>query len=246
VRETFYTLNLGNALRYFSEQLDELHMQEGQAGLEGIYKKLTKRLLFNEYVIRDEFDVFVAFETMNNRGKQLSALELLKNRLIYLTTLYENHELDLADRKSLRDAINEAWKEVYHQLGRNKAEPLNDDEFLQQYSTMYFGYSQRTNYVDFLLNGNSPRRRCTRRSSARSRSRFPGKDRQRPTSRTWTPKTGTLSKKCPRSWPRLGYRRQRYAASWTTCKNPWAIGSTLSTRTWRRACLMRSGGGWSG
>ena len=152
LRETFYTLNLGNALRYFSEQLDELHMQEGQAGLQGIYKKLTKRLLFNEYVIRDKFDVFVAFETMNNRGKQLSALELLKNRLIYLTTLYEKHELDLADRKSLRDAINEAWKEVYHQLGRNKAEPLNDDEFLQQYSTMYFGYSQRTNYVDFLLN----------------------------------------------------------------------------------------------
>lgn len=152
VRETFYTLNLANALRYFSEQLDELYMQEEQAGLEGIYKKLTRRFLFNEYVIKDEFDVFVAFETMNNRGKQLSALELLKNRLIYLTTLYEDHELDVSDRTSLRDTINDAWKEVYHQLGRNKAEPLNDDEFLQAHSIMYFGFSQRTNYVDFLLN----------------------------------------------------------------------------------------------
>ena len=152
VQETFYTLNLANALRYFSEQLDELYLQEGQDGLEEIYKKLTRRFLFNEYIIKDEFDVFVAFETMNNRGKQLSALELLKNRLIYLTTLYEDHELDVADRTSLRDAINDAWKEVYHQLGRNKAEPLNDDEFLQAHSIMYFGYSQRTNYVDFLLN----------------------------------------------------------------------------------------------
>lgn len=151
VQETFYTLNLANALRYFSGRLEKLYQDEGSAGLENIYKKLTKRFLFNEYVIKDEFDVFVAFETMNNRGKQLSTLELLKNRLIYLTTLYEDHELDAADRRSLRNAINNAWKEVYHQLGRNKTEPLNDDEFLQAHWMMYFGYSWRTNFADFLL-----------------------------------------------------------------------------------------------
>jgi hypothetical protein len=33
-------------------------------------------------------------------------------------------ELDAASRKSLRDDINDAWKEVYHQLGRNKSRPL--------------------------------------------------------------------------------------------------------------------------
>ena len=44
--------------------------------------------MFNVYEISDDFDVFVAFETMNNGGKRLSNLELLKNRLIYLTTLY--------------------------------------------------------------------------------------------------------------------------------------------------------------
>lgn len=42
--------------------------------------------MFNLHEIEDDFDVFVAFETMNNRGKKLSNLELLKNRLIYLTT----------------------------------------------------------------------------------------------------------------------------------------------------------------
>jgi len=31
----------------------------------------------------------------------------------------------------LRDTINDAWKEVYYQLGRNKTRPLNDDEFLK-------------------------------------------------------------------------------------------------------------------
>lgn len=154
VHETFYTLNLSNAKHYFTEQLSELYEQEGFAGLQDIYKRLTKRFLFNEYVIKDEFDVFVAFETMNNRGKGLSALELLKNRLIYLTTLYDDAELDLASRDNLRNTINEAWKEVYHQLGRNKTHPLNDDDFLRAHWTMYFKYSRQTgrDYSNFLLN----------------------------------------------------------------------------------------------
>jgi uncharacterized protein with ParB-like and HNH nuclease domain len=153
VEETFYTLNLSNAKTYFSEQLRDLYEKEGLEGLQEIYKKLTKRFLFNEYVIKDEFDVFVAFETMNNRGKKLSDLELLKNRLIYLTTLYNDFELDHASRKSLRDTINEAWKEVYRQLGRNKLRPLNDDDFLRAHWIMYFKYSRKTgqDYIRFLL-----------------------------------------------------------------------------------------------
>lgn len=153
VQETFYTLNLSNAKQYFSEQIKELHQKEGLSGLQNIYKKLTKRFMFNEYIIKDEFDVFVAFETMNNRGKKLSNLELLKNRLIYLTTLYSDDELDPAERKSLRDTVNDAWKEVYHQLGRNKARPLNDDDFLRAHWIMYFKYSRKTglDYIRYLL-----------------------------------------------------------------------------------------------
>jgi hypothetical protein len=153
IQETFYTLNLSNAKNYFTEQLRSLHQQKGLSGLQNIYKKLTKRFLFNEYIIRDEFDVFVAFETMNNRGKKLSALELLKNRLIYITTLYGDDELDPASRHDLRTKINKAWREVYYQLGRNKDRPLNDDDFLQAHWTMYFKYSRKTgmDYIHFLL-----------------------------------------------------------------------------------------------
>jgi uncharacterized protein with ParB-like and HNH nuclease domain len=153
VQETFYTLNLSNAKTYFTEQFRELYEQEGTIGLQEIYKKLTRRFLFNEYIIKDEFDVFVAFETMNNRGKKLSDLELLKNRLIYLTTLYSDAELDEASRKNLRNTINDAWKEIYHQLGRNKSRPLNDDDFLRAHWTMYFKYSRKTgrDYIRFLL-----------------------------------------------------------------------------------------------
>ena len=153
IQETFYTLNLSNAKDYFSKQLEELYKQEGLRALQDIYAKLTKRFLFNEYAIKDEFDVFVAFETMNSRGRKLSDLELLKNRLIYLTTLYSDQELDASERKSLRDTINDAWKEVYYQLGRNKKRPLNDDEFLKAHWTVYFKYSRQTgrDYIRFLL-----------------------------------------------------------------------------------------------
>lgn len=153
VQETFYTLNLSNAKRYFAEQLAEMHSVEGISGLHEIYKKLTKRFLFNEYVIKDEFDVFVAFETMNNRGKKLSDLELLKNRLIYLTTLYSDQEMDAASRQNLRETINDAWKEVYKQLGRNKTSPLNDDDFLRAHWILYYKYSRQTgqDYIRFLL-----------------------------------------------------------------------------------------------
>ncbi len=84
LQETFYTLNLINAKKFFAGQLSELYLKQSFAALEGVYKKLTRRFMFNEYIIKDEFDVFVAFETMNNRGKHLSNLEILKNRLIIL------------------------------------------------------------------------------------------------------------------------------------------------------------------
>jgi uncharacterized protein with ParB-like and HNH nuclease domain len=153
IEETFYTLNLKNAKQYFFEQLKELYEKENLAGLQDVYKKLTKKFVFNEYVIKDEFDVFVAFETMNNRGKKLSDLELLKNRLIYLTTLYTDQELDTAERCSLREDVNSAWKEVYHQLGRNEKRPLNDDDFLKAHWIMYFKYSRKrgNDYIQFFL-----------------------------------------------------------------------------------------------
>ena len=153
IDETFYTLNLKNAKLYFSEQLKTLYKQAKLTGLQEIYKKLTKRFLFNEYIIRDEIDVFMAFETMNNRGKKLSDLELLKNRMIYLTTLYDDADLDPAGHRSMRGDINNAWKEVYYQLGRNATRPLNDDEFLKAHWIMYFKYSRKTgrDYIRFLL-----------------------------------------------------------------------------------------------
>lgn len=153
VQETFYTLNLENAKNFFAENLKSYFENYGIKEIEGLFKKLTQNLMFNVYEITDDFDVFVAFETMNNRGKKLSNLELLKNRLIYLTTLYDDKELKPDERITLRETINDAWKEVYYQLGRNKKKPLNDDDFLVSHWIMYFQYTREKgdDYIRFLL-----------------------------------------------------------------------------------------------
>ena len=117
--------------------------------LEVVFKKLTQKFKFNLYVIDDEIDVFVTFETMNNRGKQLSSLELLKNRLIYLSTLFHDNE----GHKVLRTKINESWKTIYEYLGKHPDKPLSDNLFLRNHWTMYFKYSRRKgdDYINFLL-----------------------------------------------------------------------------------------------
>jgi len=153
VNETYYTKNLRYAKEFFNKNISELFAEEGMEGLSELYLKLTQRLMFNIHEIDDDYDVFVAFETMNNRGKKLTNLELLKNRLIYLTTLYADDKFDELDKSNLRKQINEAWKEVYYQLGRNEKTPLSDDEFLRAHWISYFSYSRRKgdDYINFLL-----------------------------------------------------------------------------------------------
>ena len=103
------------------------------------------------YYIDNDFNVFVAFETMNNRGKRLSNLELLKNRLIYLSTIFSDEE---DNKKAIRKNINNTWKDVYGYLGKNKLKALSDEDFLQDHWIIYFGYtrSNKVTYSSFLLN----------------------------------------------------------------------------------------------
>lgn len=129
---TIYTKNLRNAKKFFIDRISPLSHTE----LETLFSKVTQQLVFNAYEISKEIDVFVAFETMNNRGKPLSALEILKNRLIYLVAnVPEAHP---GDGKMLRKQINDAWAVIYHNLGRNENRPLNDDQFLETHLTNFY------------------------------------------------------------------------------------------------------------
>ncbi len=150
VEESYYTRKLLSAKNRFHEYLKNFYKNHGSSeSLDKLYRNLTHKLKFNLYELVDENNVHISFETMNNRGKKLSTLELLKNRLIYLTTLYND-----LNAKVVRKNINEAWKEIYRNLGKNKDVKMDDDEFLQAHWIIYFGYSRTkdNNFVKFLLN----------------------------------------------------------------------------------------------
>lgn len=153
IKETYYTKNLKYAKEFFGNELRAYYEKKGIEGITDLYRKLTLKLMFNIHEIEDDYDVFVAFETMNNRGKRLTNLELLKNRLIYLTTLYPSDILDETDQIALRELINKAWSEVYYQLGRNENNLLSDDEFLRAHWIIYYSYSRKRgdDYIKFLL-----------------------------------------------------------------------------------------------
>ena len=152
INESFYTSNLDFAKQFFDKKINDLYENNKNfLEIEKIYRKITNKFKFNIYVISKNFNVNVAFETMNNQKKKLSNLELLKNRLIYLTSLLS---LPQDEEKSLMDNINESWKIVYSYLGKDKNEKLDDDEFLIAHSYIYFGYIEeiRKGYSKFLLN----------------------------------------------------------------------------------------------
>ncbi len=148
--ETLYTSNLLSAKKYFKKKIDQLSRDE----IESLFTKIVNRLKFNFYEIDNDLDVYVTFETMNNRGKPLSSLELLKNRFIYLTTLLEDEENSEFNQSMLRKDINETWKTIYEYLGKNKDNPLDDDDFLRNHWIMYFKYDRKESnaFAKFLLN----------------------------------------------------------------------------------------------
>ncbi len=136
LEETAYTNNLLFAKKFFTNRIKKMGLKEREV----LYNKITRQLKFDFKVLEEELDIFIVFETMNNRGKPLSNLEKLKNRLIYLSTQFKDSE---NETDNLRDDINEHWKILYKYLGLNKDRRLDDDAFLQSHWIMYHRYERR-------------------------------------------------------------------------------------------------------
>ncbi|MFI3297488.1 MAG: DUF262 domain-containing HNH endonuclease family protein [bacterium] len=128
--KTAYTENLSKAKEFFKGKIEKLSKKERDE----IYYKVSSSLIFDERIIEDDLDVQAVFETMNNRGKPLSTLEKLKNRLIYLT---EKLNDPLEGKIALRKEINSAWAIIFAWLGKNPGHILNEDEFLSVHLSLY-------------------------------------------------------------------------------------------------------------
>jgi uncharacterized protein with ParB-like and HNH nuclease domain len=128
--ENHYTQNLEQAKKFFCDKIQSLSNNEKEI----LYKKLTTSLLFDIRTIENDIDVQAVFETMNNRGKPLSILEKLKNRLIYLSTKLSN---PIEDIENLRNRINDAWGTIYTWLAKNPDQVLDEDTFLSAHLSLY-------------------------------------------------------------------------------------------------------------
>jgi uncharacterized protein with ParB-like and HNH nuclease domain len=128
--QNLYSENLRFAKEYFHKRIMELENVQKEL----LFRKLISALQFDIRTIEKDLDVQAVFETMNNRGKPLTALEKLKNRLIYLT---EKLSVDQTGKKTLRGKINDAWGKIYSSLAQNPNNALDEDMFLSAHLSLY-------------------------------------------------------------------------------------------------------------
>jgi len=117
---------------YLNEKEQEL-ANDFEPWLINLHEKVTQHLKIGQYIVGDSTEVGVIFEVMNNRGKQLSELEKVKNYLLYVASKLDIEDHDLATK------INAAWAEVFQRLmaaGLTSAD--HEDRFLRAHWLMAY------------------------------------------------------------------------------------------------------------
>ncbi len=130
------------ARAYFRAHLAEKRreMQTGYAQwLMDEFLKVAQQLTLVVYTVHSEADAGVVFETMNNRGKDLTELEKTKNYLLYLAT-----KLDLPDTHDLAETINDAWTHLFERLMAAGLSGVDDeDRLLRAHWLMVYDYDPK-------------------------------------------------------------------------------------------------------
>jgi len=84
---SYYAKNIADAAAFFAERAAALADDDARQRLVAVLQHRFKLFVLG---VHKDFDIHVAFETINNRGKPLSTLEKLKNRLLYLVSNADN------------------------------------------------------------------------------------------------------------------------------------------------------------
>ncbi|MGL2800254.1 DUF262 domain-containing protein [Helicobacter pylori] len=127
---SFYAKNLIDAYEFFKEKISDTPV----GTLEKMFDALTKKMLFSVVELNDNrIDPFSSFEMINNRGKDLSTLELFKNRLHFVA-----HKIcDGKKLETLQKEINDTYTIIYYDLRQFKDDDL--ERFLKHFVEYYYG-----------------------------------------------------------------------------------------------------------
>ncbi|GAA8092100.1 DUF262 domain-containing protein [Helicobacter pylori] len=140
-KTSFYAKNLISAYEFFKEKTSNIT----NPTLNKLLDALTKKMLFSVVELNDDrIDPFSSFETINNRGKDLSTLELLKNRLHFVA-----HKIcDEEDLENIQQEINDTYTRIYHDL--RQFEDAHLESFLKHFVAYYYG--ENSKFKERLLN----------------------------------------------------------------------------------------------
>ncbi|GHR93553.1 hypothetical protein VN1279_14150 [Helicobacter pylori] len=129
-KTSFYAKNLIDAYTFFKEKISDTPIE----ALEKMFDALIKKMLFSVVELKDNrIDPFSSFETINNRGKDLSTLELFKNRLHFVA-----HKIcDGEKLEKLQNEINDTYTRIYYDLRHFKDDHL--EGFLKHFVAYYYG-----------------------------------------------------------------------------------------------------------
>lgn len=129
-KTSFYAKNLIDAYTFFKEKISDTPVET----LEKMFDALINKMLFSVVGLNDNrIDPFSSFETINNRGKDLSTLELFKNRLHFVA-----HKIcDGKKLEKLQQEINNTYTLIYHDLRHFKDDHL--EGFLKHFVAYYYG-----------------------------------------------------------------------------------------------------------
>ncbi|RVY10999.1 DUF262 domain-containing protein [Helicobacter pylori] len=129
-KTSFYAKNLIDAYAFFKEKISDAPIET----LEKMFDALIKKMLFSVVELNDNrIDPFSSFETINNRGKDLSTLELFKNRLHFVA-----HKIcDGKKLEKLQQEINNTYTLIYYDLRHFKDDHL--EGFLKHFVAYYYG-----------------------------------------------------------------------------------------------------------
>ncbi|MFP6189186.1 DUF262 domain-containing protein [Helicobacter pylori] len=132
-KTSFYAKNLISAYEFFKEKTSNIT----NPTLNKLLDALTKKMLFSVVELNDNrIDPFSSFETINNRGKDLSTLELFKNRLHFVAHKICDEKEEL---ENLQKKINDTYAIIYYDLRQFKDTHL--DSFLKHFVAYYYGES---------------------------------------------------------------------------------------------------------
>lgn len=122
---------------YLAEKREKLSKNAFEAYLRQLQDKIRHRLKLTVYEVSDASDVGVIFEVMNNRGKQLSELEKVKNYLLYLSS-----KLDVPEN-NLSEAINDAWSTMFKELQSGDPSSIDEDQLLRAHWLMAYDHNRK-------------------------------------------------------------------------------------------------------